>query len=221
MIDFFLSLIEVNEGVNYAMIISFIAAYFLIIWLVICIWVFSDAKKRYPFVTSPVLFALFVLFFGPPALIFYIMIRPEHTLEEEYLMDMALGGEKEARPIYFDGDKGFEISINFSVQPKASGDGKHKMKMNVEWMPQRGEESKIKQEVIKQKSEVATKKEKGFWSEYKEWANLTWRQFKKNLSQIFNSDSRGKEGADKKKVTTKEEKQDTKGKVDQNTKDDK
>lgn len=135
MIDFFLNLVKVNESVDYAAIISIIVSYFLIIWLVITVWIFNDARKRYVRFITAFLFTLFVLFFGPPALIFYIMIRPEHTLEEDYLINLALSGEKELRPIYFDGDRGFDISINLSVQPKQSPNDKHKMNMSIDWMP--------------------------------------------------------------------------------------
>lgn len=137
MIDFFLNLIKVNESVDYAMLISILVSYFFIIWFVICIWVFNDARKRYiKFITS-FLFTLFVLLFGPPALIFYILVRPEHTLEEDYLINLALSGEREMKPIYFDGDSGFDISINLSVQPKNSADDKHKLNMSIDWMPQK------------------------------------------------------------------------------------
>ncbi|MBU0975926.1 MAG: hypothetical protein ABIE03_03380 [Patescibacteria group bacterium] len=133
--DFLLDLIKVNEDVNYSFIISLFVGYFFIIWFIISLWVFFDAKKRHSSVVLCILYWFFVFVFGPPALVFYIMIRPEHTLEENYYMNLALSGEKSVRPIYFDGNKGFDISINLSVQPKEAEDSEHKMYMNVEWFP--------------------------------------------------------------------------------------
>ncbi|MFC1780194.1 hypothetical protein ACFLY9_00660 [Patescibacteria group bacterium] len=135
--DFLLNLVQVNESINYSLIISVIVSYFFFIWFVVCIWIFFDARKRYESTITPALFCVFILIFGIPALIFYIMIRPEHTLEEDYYMNLALSGEKALKPICFDGDKGFDISINMAVQPKTEKDGKHKMEMQVAWIPQK------------------------------------------------------------------------------------
>lgn len=146
--DFFLDLINVNENLDYSLLVSIVVGYFFIIWFIISLWVFFDARKRHSSVMLCILYWFFVFIFGPPALIFYIMIRPEHTLEEDYLMNMALSGEKDVRPIYFDGEKGFDISINLSVQPKEDADGKHKMNMNVEWFPLEKRES-TKQKISK------------------------------------------------------------------------
>ena len=135
--NFLLDLVQVNEGIDYSLIVTIVVAYFVFLWFVISIWVFIDAKKRYDSLIIRVLVWLFVLLFGPPALIFYILIRPEHTLEEEYYMNMALSGDRELKPIHFDGEKGFEIALNISVQPREIDADKHKMYMNVEWSPQK------------------------------------------------------------------------------------
>jgi len=135
--NFLLNLVQVNEEINYSLIISIVASYLLLMWFVVCIWVFFDAKKRYESITSHLFFFLFVLLFGIPALIFYIMIRPEHTLEEDYYMNLALSGEKEVAPIFFDGENGFDISINLSIDPKKEKSDKHKMVMDFEWTPRK------------------------------------------------------------------------------------
>lgn len=143
MVDFLLNLVNVNENVDYSLIIAVIISYFLFIWFIICIWVFFDGQRRFKSIITSILFSLFSLLFGPPALIFYIMVRPEHTAEEDYYINLALSGEKELKPICFDGDKGFEISINLSVQPKESVNDKHKMMMQVAWMPQKISQKRV------------------------------------------------------------------------------
>jgi len=136
MADFLLGFIQVNEEINYSLIISLIAGYLFTIWIIICLWVFSDTRKRYKhfIVQFGITFLVFLL--GLPFLIFYIIIRPEHTLEEDYYINMALSGEKDLKPIEFDGNRGFDISFNISVSPKETPDGKHSMNMGISWMPQ-------------------------------------------------------------------------------------
>jgi hypothetical protein len=150
MIDFFLNLVKVNEGINYTFIISLIAGYLFLLWFVVCLWVFFDTRKRYHSIFISFIYMLFVLLFGPPGLILYILMRPEHTLEEDYYINLALSGEKELKPILFDGDKGFDIQINLSVEPKQMPDDKHKLAMNIGWMPHVHEEKKV---VMKTKKE--------------------------------------------------------------------
>lgn len=206
MLDFFLNLIEVNESVNYALIISVIVSYFLVIWFIVSIWVFFDARKRYPLLITSTLFALFTVLFGPPALIFYIMVRPEHTLEEDYYMSFALSGEKEARPIYFDGNRGFDISINLSLQPKESDKDKHKMRMNVEWAPWQGQSYKVTPKVTAQRvKEHEQKKGESLLQRYKRSARLLFKQLRDEVSQMT-------EAAQKSKQEKSEQREDQKAK---------
>lgn len=180
MSEFILNLIKVNESIDYPLIIAVVIAYFLFIWLVICGWVFFDAKKRYGSFLTPILYFLFVLFGNVPAAIFYIMIRPEHTLEEDYYINLALSGEKELRPIVFDGDRGFDLTLNISVQPKQSEEDKHKMMMNVEWVPQRVE----KEQSVKTQQRISTPRKgkvKSFFVGYKEWFKQGGRSFTDQL----------------------------------------
>jgi len=162
MADYILSLVKVNEEINYSTIVSLIVAYLFFMWFIICLWIFFDARKRYGSIFVSVGLFLFALVFNFPALIFYIMIRPEHTLEEEYYLNLALSGEKQTKPIYFDGKHGFDIMLNLSVQPKENGNDKHKMNMAVSWVPQKKTEGRsfnIKQNHIS-KTGVITRKTK-------------------------------------------------------------
>ena len=133
--DFFLDLVKVNEEINYGMIAAIIFSYLFAIWFVISLWVFFDAKKRYSNIVTPILFTLIIIFLGPPFLVVYILIRPEHTLEEDYFINLALSGEKDMKPIIFEGEKGFDLTLNLSVQPRQTADGKHEMALQVGWMP--------------------------------------------------------------------------------------
>lgn len=52
--------------------------YLLILWLLVPIWVYIDSKKKYHNNFISIVFALLVLPFNIPGLIFYIIIRPDN-----------------------------------------------------------------------------------------------------------------------------------------------
>ena len=197
MADYILDLLNANETVDYSFILSAAAAYVLFMWLIVCIWVFFDAKKRYKSILMPFQFTVFSLLFNLPALIFYIIIRPEHTLDEDYLLNLALSGEKQSKPIFFEGDKGFDISINLSVQPKENSDNKHKMDVDVSWMPKA---VSSKSEVIEAKKTTKSIK----FESLGEQVNRIKSRLKKVLLDIFGS---GKNGESKKSKDEKKDKE--------------
>ena len=135
--EFILSLIDTNQGINYNLVIIGVLAYLAILWIAICIWVYTDARKRYESIIYPIIIFLFVLVFNIPALIFYVMIRPDFTFEEEELLEAAVYNRKKLEPIIFSGTEGFDISLNLRVIPRRNEDGqsKHEMDLDVSWIP--------------------------------------------------------------------------------------
>lgn len=71
----FLKLFEDENILNY--IVLFCGFYIFILWLIMPVWVFIDAKKKYNNITLATLFFILVLPLNIPGLIFYIIIRPE------------------------------------------------------------------------------------------------------------------------------------------------
>lgn len=55
------------------------AAYLLILWLLVPIWVFIDSKKKFNSNFISTVFALLVLPFNIPGVIFYVIIRPDDS----------------------------------------------------------------------------------------------------------------------------------------------
>ena len=200
--NFLLDLVQVNETIDYTLIISLILSYLFLLWFIITIWVFFDAKKRYRKLLMNILIWLFIFAFGPPALIFYILVRPEHTLEEEDIMNMALSGERAMKPIHFDGNRGFEISMNFSVQPKQVASDQHKMLMNVEWSPSKGNTVQIEQKKKESGSNIQ-KKISSVISKGKRKVNQIKR--KRKAVKMEKSKSESKQKAEKKKVSVDNE----------------
>jgi len=61
---------------------AFLSLFFAVIWWIIaiflCVWVYQDAKKRYPPESAePVIWLLIVLLTGLLGLIIYLIVRPE------------------------------------------------------------------------------------------------------------------------------------------------
>ncbi len=75
MIDFLIQLLDSN--INFQSIGIFLLLYCFSIWILLCFWVFVDAKKRYEKTLTGIIFFFIVLVFNFPGLIFYLIIRPE------------------------------------------------------------------------------------------------------------------------------------------------
>lgn len=135
MSDMLLNLINYNEGVNYNTIFVLVFLYMFLFWFIVCVWVFFDGSKRYDNKMLPLLTFLFVLLMGFPALVFYILIRPEHTKEEKYFIEKAAEGKSvESEKIHITGGDGFNVMLNFEVFPNKGEEG-HELKVGMDWVP--------------------------------------------------------------------------------------
>ncbi|MBN2015502.1 hypothetical protein JW766_01585 [Candidatus Dojkabacteria bacterium] len=109
--------IDAIEKVDYSELFLIIGLYLFILWLTICGWVFADSIKRCHPVVS-LFFSLFVILFGPPGLIFYILTRPEMTKEEKRLINTSSDENVNLFPMYFKQDKAFEVTIKYDPENK-------------------------------------------------------------------------------------------------------
>ncbi len=209
MAEFLLNLVDVNENINYSLIITVIVSYLYFLWFVICIWVFTDGQRRYKTVIPSVLFTIFVFIFGPPALIFYVMVRPEHTLEEDYYINLALSGEKELKPIYFDGNKGFDISINMSVQPKENSNDKHKMFMDVSWMPQDAKREVIMRDDNRVGKIEGKSKLRQIFDQFKKQISIIIERLKSTINDVGRTKQKKGDKKENEKIREKDDNKDT------------
>lgn len=83
MFDFLLEILELN--IDYRSILTYSLVYVLSLWLLFAVWVFFDAKKRYENSVLPYVLFLVVFVLNFPALIFYLIIRPEDTDDYVYI----------------------------------------------------------------------------------------------------------------------------------------
>lgn len=164
MIDFVAKLIS-GDGITTILMAAGI--YILVLWLMFSFWVFIDAKKRYRKTSIAVLFFFVVFIFNFPALIFYLVTRPED--ENDYVVFPAdnLSNRGINIPVVnFVGKDGkvnfsFELKINNpeTVQPSD-------MVVDVNWKSESknfikvDEQPEVKPEEVTKREDKATKKNK-------------------------------------------------------------
>ena len=124
-----------DSKIDYQTIFAFIGIYLLALWLMFCFLVFMDANKRYKKPLVAVLMALLVFVFNFPALIFYLIVRPE--IDEfadlaAYDSMMQQSGGVQVPLVNFTGKNGeVTMSLNLSIhsQPASLAD----MVIDVGW----------------------------------------------------------------------------------------
>jgi len=122
--------------IDFSKIFIFVAIYILVLWVLICVWVYNDAKKRYKTMHLALIFFLLALILNFPALIFYLIVRPEAEDEHVFYMHSDeeasnLGGVN-VPIVNFIGEDGFKISLQLKVaNPKAEKDSN--LDINLDW----------------------------------------------------------------------------------------
>ncbi|MEO6728460.1 MAG: hypothetical protein ABIM99_00910 [Candidatus Dojkabacteria bacterium] len=123
-------------SIDFAKIFIFVAIYLLVLWLLICVWVYNDAMKRFKAMHLAIIFFMLCLVLNFPALIFYLIIRPESEEEHVFYMHSDeeasnLGGVN-VPIVNFIGEDGFKISLQLKVaNPKADKDSN--LDINLDW----------------------------------------------------------------------------------------
>jgi len=128
--EFILKQIQDNQNRDWDSIFKALGIFLLLFWLCICIWVYFDVRTRYKRRITAILVTLFVLIFNIPALIIYVVLRPEHTKEEIQLIKSA-----GFFPISFDpkilGNSTTPLKLSFTLDVTPDPEGKTTPKINV------------------------------------------------------------------------------------------
>lgn len=121
--------------IDYKVVLTALGVYVVAMWLMFCLWVFFDARKRYHSVWTALLFGVLVFVFTFPALIFYLVIRPEETLVDHAAYFSEPGGVNVPIVNFMGSDGEVEMAINLQVykQPESMAD----MKVRVDWDSQK------------------------------------------------------------------------------------
>ncbi|GIW58933.1 MAG: hypothetical protein KatS3mg086_218 [Candidatus Dojkabacteria bacterium] len=79
MIDLILQIAE--SEINYRSLLLYILVYLGVLWFMFSAWVFVDAQKKFKNPFLALFFAIIVFLLNFPALIFYLIVRPENENE--------------------------------------------------------------------------------------------------------------------------------------------
>ncbi len=122
-----------NSKIDYQTVLAAVGIYLLALWLMFCFWVFMDANKRYKKPMVATLMALLVFVFNFPALVFYLIIRPEQDdLADLMALDSAMQGGVQVPIVNFTGANG-EVQLSLSLQIHPQLQGQSDMVVNVGW----------------------------------------------------------------------------------------
>lgn len=129
MAELILDLVSFNRDVpDYSIIIPLTIVYLLVLWVIVSVWVYFDAKKRYQNRFFAILIALANLVLQFPFLFVYLLIRPDSP---ELAEDWVEGGLN-VPIVNFTGDEGVIMSLELRINPKKLADEKSsEMKIDV------------------------------------------------------------------------------------------
>lgn len=159
MIDFIAKLIS-GDGVTTILMAAL--AYVVLLWFLFSFWVYVDAKKRYKKTALAIVLFLVVFIFNFPALVFYLITRPEN--EDDFVIFPAdnLSNRGVNIPIVnFIGKDGkvnfsFELKINNQEFAAQASD----MSIDVNWKSENTQLVKQEEPVEVKKDEIKTSETK-------------------------------------------------------------
>jgi len=118
-----------DSALDYATLGKVVLIYLVALWAIFSFWVYVDAKRRFDNVLYAIIFFLLVFIFNFPALIFYIIIRPE-ALEDLHHHEFAHGGLYIPVANFTDTNGNVEFSLNIKLNGQNHQEGA--VKINIE-----------------------------------------------------------------------------------------
>jgi hypothetical protein len=104
-----LSTVVSDSGPEFSLIFQGFLVYLLLLWVAFCLWVFADARKRYGNIFIALILTLGVFVLNFPALILYLVVRPEEELDYQ-------GGGVEVPVAKFIDENGeVKLSLNLHI----------------------------------------------------------------------------------------------------------
>jgi hypothetical protein len=111
MSEILVGFLQLNENVNYNFIIPALLIYIFFFWIIVSVWVFYDAKKRFQNKRTAMLIAVGNVLFMLPFLLLYLLFRP---IEEDYLGEVQQGGLN-VPIINFVGEDGVAMTLELKI----------------------------------------------------------------------------------------------------------
>ena len=137
MIDLIAKLIS---GDGLSTVLVGVALYLGLLWALFSFWVYVDAKKRYQKTVIAVVFFIVVLVFNFPALVFYLITRPEDENDYVLLPSEHLNNKGINVPIVNFVGKDGKVNLSFELKinnPEFVNNSD--MAINIDWKSQKPE----------------------------------------------------------------------------------
>jgi len=164
MIDIIAKLIS---GGDLTVLLIGVAVYLGLLWALFSFWVFIDAKKRYQKTNIAIVFFVVVLVFNFPALVFYLITRPEDDNDYVIFPSEHLDNRGVNVPIINFVGKDGKVNLSFELKinnPEFVNNSD--MSINVDWNSEKTEFNKtaetveVKVEPVKEEKKNKNKKDK-------------------------------------------------------------
>ena len=106
-----LNLIQTNQNVDYSFIIPLVIGYVVLFWVIVSVWVYFDATKRFKGKKMPIWIAIGNFVFQLPFLLLYLLFRP---IDEEFA-EMGGQGGVNVPIVNFIGKDGIAMSLELKI----------------------------------------------------------------------------------------------------------
>jgi hypothetical protein len=195
--DFLLDFIDFNENVNYELVLYCIGGYILLLWIVVSSWVARDSYKRYGESSMMAAVWFFVVFFlNFPALMFYLVIRPDEHYHNDYF-----GGGVNVPIANFTGKDGeYLMGIQLKINSAELTEQARDMRLSIDWESD-DPDKQVTREALKAEADEVNQKINSFQKLFK---NIVQSDTKEKREQDTDKEKKN-EGKDSQQSDPKSE----------------
>ncbi len=126
--DAIISLIKVNEEIDYGRVVLIVLIYVAVLWLMVSVWAGRDAAKRYGTPWAGIVWGVAVFLLGFPAFMFFLVVRPEEG------HDASTGGVHIPIANFVDTNRDeIVMGVQLVLHTKELTDAVRDMRIDIDW----------------------------------------------------------------------------------------
>jgi|GEM_PF-5438500 len=146
--SFLLDFIDFNKGLDFQIVGLAIGVYFLLLWVILCVWVIKDATARYNSTISAILWGVAVFIFNLPALILFLVVRPDKLDIVDGNADR-ITSDTVAIPVadFVNSDNEIVLGVQIKINPKTLTASSRTLNVAVDWDGQSGGNDRQEMEI--------------------------------------------------------------------------
>lgn len=104
-----------KEALQFSTVLTIVIIYLVLLWIAFCLWVLIDSYKRYKNILVAVGITLIVFVLNFPALILYLILRPEEDFYMSPTTNQAQGGVEVPVIRFVDNEGNIKLALNLQV----------------------------------------------------------------------------------------------------------